>query len=152
MSAKKGSGKGQELQIVTNAAVQGALAEICSPSAHLDIQGTIISENGNKVLVIESISAERVASVPILASERIRERIADLASETKAASISIRGRIEDGSALILDDVSSVTSLPVIASDETRSALTKLAANGGGEVTVRARVRGKGAERLLVLEA
>jgi hypothetical protein len=143
-----------QLTIVANDEAQDNLAEICRPAANVTIEGVVTTANKKKVLLVESVQAQQTASVPIVTNAKAKSRLVQIAKDKSAVSVSMSGRVVDGasgSALVLDRVDKVTSLPLIASAKVSQALTKLAQQGSGEISVKAKVKGKGANQVLVLD-
>jgi len=144
--------KGQ-LHIVANEDARSALAELCAASANVEVHGTIVKDGNDSVLVVNDIAVQPNTELPIAANRGVAEKLVRVAATKGPLDVVLSGRIGTsggGKVLVLDDVSEVTSLPVIAADSTRSQLARLAANGGGEVNIKAKVAGKGASRHLVL--
>lgn len=151
----KARAKGTQLQIVANGQATDALAELCRPAAQVAIQGTVTTAGRKKVLVVESVEAQQNTSVAIVASKQAQCRLAGVAKEKGAVSVALSGRVVDGvggSALVLDQVNKVQALPLVASGKAAQALAKLAESGSGEVTVKAKVQGKGGNQVLVLDS
>jgi hypothetical protein len=151
----KARAKKTKLQIVANGRATNTLAELCRPAAQVAIQGTVTAAGRKKVLLVESVQARQNTNVAIVASKQAQARLADVSTEKGDVSVALSGRLVDGvggSALVLDQVNKVQSLPLIASAKARQALSKLAESGRGEVSVKAKVQGKGENQMLVLDA
>ena len=146
--------KSSKLQIIANDSATSTLAQICRPATEVVIQGTVTSANRKKVLVVESIQAQQNTNVAIVTNGPAKSRLAELAGEKGASSVSMSGRVIDGvggSALVIDQINKVQAMPLIASGKAQQALSQLAQNGGGEVTVKAKVQGKAGNQVLVLD-
>lgn len=147
--SKKGT-----LHIYANEEAAGTLSELCHSSTHVSVHGTVSKVGGESVLTVNSIVTQSDGSLPIAASNQTKNALLNAADAKEATDVVINGRVVEsgnGRALVLDEVAKVQSLPIIASDTARSALAKLASNGGGEVMVKAKVSGKGGNRVLLLE-
>ncbi|MCW8133234.1 MAG: hypothetical protein KIS92_23010 [Planctomycetota bacterium] len=147
--------KGGSLHIYANESAAATLADICHSSIHVSVHGTVTKEKGESVLVVNQVIAQPDGNLPIAASAATKAALIEAAETKEPTEVVINGRVVqggDGRALVLDEVAKVSSLPIIASEAARSALAKLATNGAGEVTVKAKVAGKGVNRVLVLEA
>lgn len=145
------------LIIVANEEAKQTLAELARPTVDVSVRGTIVQEGGQSVLVVDSIESQRHTNIPIVASAATRQKLSEIANSKSGQEVSLEGRIADvegGSALILDEVATVTSLPIVASEGAQQLLAELASNGdaGEEITVRAKVSGKGDRRVLLLES
>jgi len=142
-----------QLHIVANEDARATLAELCASSAEVEVHGTIVRDGNDSVLVVNEISIQPNTELPIAAESGVAEKLVKVAGTKGPLDVVLSGRIGTGAGgkvLILDDVSEVTSLPVIAAESTRSQLARLAANGDGEVNITAKVAGKGAGRHLIL--
>lgn len=143
------------VHIYANEGAAATLADICHSSIHVSVHGTVSKVKGESVLVVNQVVAQADGNLPIAASARTKSQLLDVADSKEPTEVVINGRVVEGGsgkALVLDEVAKVSSLPIIASEAARSALAQLATNGGGEVTVKAKVSGKGQNRVLVLEA
>ena len=145
------------LIIVANEEAKQTLVELARPTVDVSVRGTIVQEGGQSVLVVDSIESQRHTNIPIVASAATRQKLSEIANSKSGQEVSLEGRIADvegGSALILDEVATVTSLPIVASEGAQQLLAELASNGdaGEEITVRAKVSGKGDRRVLLLES
>ena len=113
-----------QLQIVASGEATDTLAQICRPSTDVTIEGTVTQANKKKVLLVENIAVQQNTNVPIVTNKVAKARLAKIAGEKKAVSVSMSGRVVDGvggSALVLDQINQVTSLPLVASAKARQA-------------------------------
>lgn len=147
-------GKGGALHIYANQDAAATLADLVHSSVHVSVRGTVAKQGGESVLVVNEVVAQADGSLPIAASKATQAALLEVADTKEPTEVVLNGRVVNagnGKALVLDEVAKVASLPIIATDTARAALAKLATNGGGEVTVKAKVTGKGGNRVLVLE-
>ncbi len=145
------------LIIVANEEAKQTLVELARPTVDVSVRGTIVQAGGQSLRAVESVESQKHTSIPIGASAATRQKLSEIASAKSGQEVSLDGRIADvegGSALILDEVATVTSLPIVASEGAQQLLADLASNGnaGEEITVRAKVSGKGDRRVLLIES
>ncbi len=154
-ASKRVASKKGGLQISAGDDVRQTLAGLCRPVTNVSILGTVQKQKGKSVLSIDSVSAQQFTRVSIVANEQTKQQLSAASKSKDSVGVILSGQIVDGgagSALVLNNVNSVTSLPLVAAASAQQALSKLASNGNGQITVKAKLVGKGQGRHLVLEA
>ena len=143
----------KSLSIVANEATKRVLAQLGSPLVQVAVKGRVISSKRGNALVIENVSTSKSTSLPIVAGPIAKKALADAAHGAGSHEITLLGRVASvngTNTLVLDRVGKAHALPIIADGATRQLLAGLAAEKGGEVTVKARVVDNGGNKILVL--
>ena len=150
----KGVSMGKKaLHIVANSAVKQVLGSLGSPLIQVAAQGRVTRDPGGTMLIIERISTSRSTTLPIVASHATKQTLASAAQANGSHEITLLGRVVQngaGNVLLLDRVSKATRLAIAADPSTRKALADLVEDGGGEVSVKAKVIAQGRDKVLVL--
>lgn len=143
----------KSLSIIANEATKRVLAQLGSPLVQVAVKGRVVSSKRGNALVIENVSTSKSTSLPIIAGPAAKKALADAAHGSGSHEIQLLGRVvqsQGTNVLLLDRVGKAQALPIIADGATRQLLAGLAAEKGGEVTVKARVVESGGNKILVL--
>lgn len=144
-----------ELVIVASDDVHETLSELTKPTVQVVVNGRVIKEDGQSVLVVDRIATQVSKSLPIIASEEARETLASLGAAQGEVAVTITGEVVEQTGhnvLVLDNVIKSRNLPIVLDEKVNNRLSDLMTNEGGEVPVKAKVVSDNGHKYLVLES
>lgn len=149
------TGVNTELAIVASEDVKDVLQNLTKPSVQVVVNGRVINEDGQNILIVDQIATQVNRALGIVATEETRETLVSLASARNETEVTIVGEVVENpghNVLVLDNVVKSKSLPIMLDETVHNRLSEIVSSEGGEVPVKAKVVCDNGHKYLVLES